>query len=72
MTDQDNSPETKPDEPAPMPPGRGSPIVPGPPMSVQPPIPARTFNLAALAWLVVAVVLAIVVLLIGVAMLRPR
>lgn len=71
MSDQDNPEETKPAA-APLPPGRGSPIVPGDPLSVGSPIPARTFNIAALVWVGAAVVLVILLILLGAALVRPR
>lgn len=70
MTDQDNPPETKPNDAAQLPPGRGSPIMPGAPMSVGPPMPARAFNLAALVWVAVAGVALIVVVVVLAALLH--
>jgi len=46
----------------PLPPGAGSPMQPGPPVSVEAPIPASRFNLAAVALLAGIVVLVLVVI----------
>ena len=48
---------------APLPPGAGSPVQPGPPMSVQAPIKDTTINLTVLLVGVAAVVLMIIILL---------
>jgi hypothetical protein len=72
MSDAQKPDETRPADsaPTPLPPGRGSPIVPGAPMSVGPPIPARTFNLAALLWVVAAGVLAILAVILVIALIH--
>ena len=57
--------QAKPEDPDPLPPvilppGQGAPVQPGPPASVNAPIPARTFNIGALLFVVGIVVLLLV------------
>ena len=48
---------------SPLPPGAGSPLQPGPPMSVQAPIPGRLFNLGGAAMIAAIVLVVVLVLL---------
>ena len=62
-TPPDELPKGEDPEPIPpviLPPGQGAPVQPGPPASVNAPIPARTFNIGALLFLVGIVVLLLV------------
>jgi hypothetical protein len=61
---------TQPD--APLPHGAGSPLQPGPPLSVQAPIRDTTLNLGALLLAVGAVIVIIVVVLILIALFNGR
>jgi len=63
MTEQETPP---PADSAPLPPGAGSPVQPGPPMSVQAPIKDTTINLTALllgAGIVIVIVIVLIVLI---------
>jgi hypothetical protein len=55
---------------APLPPGAGSPVQPGPPMSVQAPIRDTTFNISALLLWVGGVIVAIIVIAILIAVIH--
>lgn len=56
----------------PLPPGAGSPIQPGPPMSVQAPIKDTTINLAAILFGVGAVIVVVVVVAIVIGAFAQR
>jgi hypothetical protein len=56
----------------PLPPGAGSPVQPGPPLSVQAPIKDTTINMAAVLFGVGAVILIILVIVVLVAALSHR
>jgi hypothetical protein len=63
------------DRPAPMPgsplpPGAGSPVAPGPPMSVRPPIGDNVFNLGGLGLLAAIVLVVIIVVAVLIAALH--
>ena len=66
MSDQDNSPTPgrTPDPAPPLPPGAGSPLQPGPPMSVDAPISDSIINRYALVVGVVVVVLILIVVIV--------
>jgi hypothetical protein len=62
-----------PDPSAPLPPGAGSPLQPGPPMSVNAPITDTTINRSALViGVLIAVVILVVVVVILVALFSHR
>ena len=64
-TKPDDLPKPEDPEPIPpviLPPGQGAPVQPGPPASVNAPIPARTFNIGALLFLTGIVVLVLVLI----------
>jgi hypothetical protein len=71
MTDEPK-PEQAADSPPPLAPGRGSPLVPGEPMSVAPGVDARRINVGVLVWLVAAGILAIALVILLLVLLVPR
>jgi hypothetical protein len=74
MSEQDNSPTQgrTPDPAPPLPPGAGSPLQPGPPMSVDAPISDSIINRYALVVGVVVVVLILIVVIVVLAAVFGR
>jgi hypothetical protein len=71
MTDEPKSEQAAGSTP-PLAPGRGTPLVPGEPMSVGQGIDARRINVAMLVWLVAAGILAIALVILLLVLLVPR
>jgi len=70
MTDNDPTPEAQPPASQPLPPGAGSPLVPGPPMSVGEPIKDTRLNLGGLQMFAGIALVAIIVTAILIAVLH--
>jgi hypothetical protein len=71
MTDEPKS-EQAASSTTPLAPGRGTPLLPGEPMSVGPGLDARGINLGMLVWLVAAGIVAIALVILLLVLLVPR